>query len=488
MTSTEATRANWRSFAVAVAVSALTILDLTKVNVGLPSIEHSLNARSSDLQLIVAGYALAFGLALVPAGRLGDIHSRKLLFIIGLSGFVVASIVCALAPGVWALVLGRVLQGLSAGTLMPQVLGLIQQLFVGPARGRAFGMFGATVGVATAFAPTLGGLLIAIGGDESGWRLLFWMNVPLGIAALVLAIRWLPSKSLTPPATKNLDLIGVALLGLATFGLLVPFITTTGASTDNPHRWWWLALAAGSAFGFALWERRYTRRGKSPIVHFALFTSRSYRNGLLVGAVYFAALPAVFLISTLFLQQGLGLAPFFAGLVSIPFALTSAVTAYLGGRLVGRFGRKLVVFGISVVIIGYVLDVAAAELMPPASAPYWMAAALFIGGVGGGFVIAPNQTLTLAQVPVSEAGTAGSMAQLGQRIGTSIGTAAASAVFFSTVLRESGSDGALDGFRHGFRNGVAIAVGFMVVALAVAIVDLVQRRTDPAPSGARMQT
>jgi len=474
-------RAKWQAFAVAVSVAALTILDLSKVNVGLPSIEKSLGAGATELQVIVAGYALAFGLALVPSGRLGDIYSRKLMFVIGLSGFTAASLVCALAPNIETLVVGRILQGIAAGVQMPQVLGLVQQLFQGAARGRAFGLFGATIGVSTAFAPSLGGLLILLGGPTDGWRLLFWMNLPLGIAAIVFALKLLPRRS-GAAAASNLDLFGVLLLGIATFSLLFPFVLTTGGPNDSPLRWLWLVSAAVFGAVFVVWELGYQKRGKSPVVHFALFRSSSYRNGLLLATAYFGALPAVFLISTLYLQQGLGLAPVFAGLVSIPFALTSAITAFIGGRLVQKYGRKLVVFGLCFVIVGFSLDLVMAISLPADLAPYGMGAALLVAGIGGGFVISPNQTLTLADVPVSEGGVAGSMAQLGQRIGTSIGVAAATSMFFATILHETGGDIALAVYREGFRNALLISIALIVAALALGIVDLVVRHRAAVPA------
>jgi EmrB/QacA subfamily drug resistance transporter len=465
----------WRAFAVAVSVAALTILDLSKVNVGLPSIEDSLGAGATELQTIVAGYALAFGLVLVPAGRLGDIYSRKLMFVIGLSGFTAASLLCALAPSIEVLVLGRILQGVAAGIQMPQVLGLVQQLFQGEARGRAFGIFGATVGVSTAFAPSLGGLLILLGGPVDGWRLLFWMNIPLGLAAIFFAVRLLPKRA-GGKRRSNLDLVGVLLLGVATFSLLFPFVLTTGGPDDSALRWLWLGVAVVFGGLFVAWELAYQRRGKSPVVHFSLFRKHSYRNGLLLATAYFGALPAVFLLSTLYLQEGLGLEPVFAGLVSIPFALTSAFTAFIGGRLVTRFGRSLVVFGLVFVIVGFSLDLVLAITLPPELAPWGMGAALFVAGIGGGFVISPNQTLTLAEIPVEEGGVAGSMAQLGQRVGTAIGTAAATSAFFATILRESGDVPALDAYHDGFRNGVSIAIGLMVLALVLGLLDLVARR------------
>ncbi len=478
-------RVRWQIFAVCVAVASLTILDLSKVNVGLPSIEESLGAGSSELQLIVAGYALAFGLALVPAGRLGDIHSRKLMFIIGLSTFTIASVLCAIAPDITSLLVARTLQGIAAGIQMPQVLGLLQQLFVGKERGRVFGIFGATIGVSTAIGPTLGGLLIAIGGPTDGWRLLFWMNVPLGILALAFAIKLLPATAKKRGARTELDLIGILLLGAATFSLMLPFVLTTGSPGDNPLRWLWLVSFAAATAGFIAWERRYRRLGKSPVVQFSLFRESSYRNGLLVATAYFGALPSLFLIATLYLQQGLGIEPVFAGMVGITFALAAAFTSWLGGRLVDRYGRLLVVAGLMSVVVGFALVICAAILLPPDLSPWYMAAAMTVAGAGGGFVISPNQTLTLAQVPVAMAGVAGSMSQVGQRVGTAIGVAAGSSTFFATLYREEGQASSLAIYHDGFRNGALVSLGLVVVALTFALLDLRSRRMA-ATSAARV--
>jgi EmrB/QacA subfamily drug resistance transporter len=471
-------RTRWQAFWVCVGVAALTILDLSKVNVGLPSIEESLGAGSTDLQLIVAGYALAFGLALVPAGRLGDIRSRRLMFVIGLSAFTLASALCALAPDVKTLVVARILQGVAAGIQMPQVLGLIQQLFQGEERARAFGLFGAVVGVSTAFGPTVGGLLIQLGGPEDGWRLLFWMNIPLGIAAILFALKLLPRRQARPAGKVGLDPVGIVLLGVATFALMLPFVLTTGGPDDDPRRWLSLVVAAAAASLFVAWERRYAAGGRSPVVHFDLFRLSSYRNGILIATAYFAAIPAVFLLTTLYLQQGLGLAPVFAGMIGIPFALSSAVTAWIGGRLVSRLGRQLVVIGLAIVAVGITLLLLAAILTPREATPWAMAAAMLVAGVGAGFVISPNQTLTLAEIPVTEGGVAGSMAQVGQRVGTAVGVAAASAMFFSTLYAEAAgqTDAGLAVYHDGFRNGFLVTIALVAVALALGLVDLRQRR------------
>jgi EmrB/QacA subfamily drug resistance transporter len=470
--------ARWRAFFVCIGVGALTILDLSGVNVALPSIQKSLHADSTQLQLIVAGYTLAFGLALVPAGRLGDIHSRRTFFVIGLGGFTVASALCAVAPNETWLTTTRLIQGLAAGVQMPQVLGMNQQLFRGEERGRAFGIFGAMIGVATALGPTLGGLVITLGGATNGWRYLFAINVPLGIAAIVLCLRLLPREQERERGNRQLDPVGIALLGASIFCLMLPFLLTTGTKSVDPLRWLWLiGFAVGSA-SFVLWERAYRRRGRSPIVHFELFGTRSYRNGVLVATSYFAGMPAAFLITTLFLQEGLHRSPLLAGIVVVPFALSSGVAAVIGGRLVHRFGRALVVVGIAVVIVGVVLALLAASLARAATVEWYMAGAMLVAGAGGGLVISPNQTLTLSEVPVTQGSAAGSMTQLGQRIGTAVGVSAVTAVFFGMVL--AAARATLTTYQDAFRDGFFVTLGLLVVSLVVGLIDLRQRGRDRA--------
>jgi len=461
------------AFAVCIAVGALTILDLSGVNVALPSIQGSLHADSTQLQLIVAGYALAFGLTLIPSGRLGDTRSRKAMFVIGLVGFSLASALCALAPGIVWLTVTRFLQGAAAGVQMPQVLGMIQQLYRGEERGRAFGVFGAMVGIATAIGPTLAGSLIAIGGATEGWRLLFWFNVPCGAIALFFALRYLPKRQDRGEGGTQLDPIGLVLLAAAILGLMLPFLLTTGSSTDDPKRWLWLIAFVVAGAAFLLWERAYRRRGLSPIVHLELFRIASCRNGLLIAAVYFAGLPASFLVTTLYLQEGLHAHPLAAGLVSVPFALGAAVSAFVGGRLVQRFGRALVVTGLVIVIVGIGALLASATLAPPSTAAWFMAGSTLIGGIGGGFVISPNQTLTLSEIPPEEGSAAGSIAQLGQRIGTAVGIALVTAVFFATV--PGGGSHPVAQYHDAVRSGYLMTLGLLAVALIVGLVDLRER-------------
>lgn len=470
-------RQRWRAFWVCVAVAAFTILDMSKVNVGLPAIEHTLGASSTELQLVISGYILTFGLALVPFGRLGDQRSRTALFVVGLTLFTAASALCALAPTIEVLLVARLLQGMAAGIQMPQVMGTIQQLFVGRERGRAFGLFGATIGIATAFGPTLGGLMIALGGDADGWRLIFWINVPFCLVLLWGVARLLPQTRRPAPGRVQLDPVGILLFGLTVLALMWPFLFTTGSPEDDPNRWWLLAVFAVLAGLFALWERHYAASGKQPLILFPLFRLPSFRNGTLIIVLYFIAAPPLFLLTTLFLQIGVGLAPVFAGMVSIGFAVASAVTSWYGGLLVARMGREIVAAGLFVVLVSVAVLGWVAYTMPPETVAYGMAAVMLVAGAGAGFVIAPNQTLTLSEVPTREGGLAGSIGQLGQRVGGAVGTAIALSLFYSTIRSESGTGmETLDVYHDAYALGLAALGVFVALGLVAAVVDLVSTR------------
>ncbi|MER7797827.1 MFS transporter [Microbacterium sp. NPDC096154] len=468
----------WPAFWVCVGVAAVTLLDLSKVNVAIPSIEHGFDVGSTELQLILSGYVLALGLLMVPMGRIGDQRSRRTLFVVGLSLFTVASAVCAVAPDATVLMIGRVAQGVAAGIHMPQVMGLIQQLFRGRERGRAFGLFGATVGLATALGPVVGGISIALAGEEWGWRAIFWMNVPLCVVAIVFALRLLPRAS-GPRRRLELDPVGILLFGGVVVALMLPFLFTTGSPDDPPARWWSLLLFAALMTVLILWERRYAASGRTPLLPLGLFATASFRNGALVGSAYFMGMPAMFLITTLYLQSGVRMSALDAALVVIGFALASAVTSWLGGRMVADHGRRLVVFGVATMLVGIAGLVAAALLAPPEHVGWIMGAVMVVAGLGGGFVVSPNQTLMYADIPVKQAGLAGSVGQLGQRIGSAIGMPVAMSLFYATIYREQDHEATLVVYHDAYAFGMLAVGGFILIALAAAVVDLAQRRRAP---------
>jgi len=474
----------WRALGVCLAIGFITMLDVSIVNVALPSIERSLQAGASQLQLIVAGYTLAFGLVLVPAGRLGDARGRRNLFLLGLSGFALTSLGAGLAPSDEVLAVMRLLQGVSAGLLNPQVVGTIQQLFAGPERGRAFGYFGATIGVSTALGPLLGGLTIQAFGAEEGWRWVFFVNVPVIAVVLPFAVRFLPRGAAGAPAgvarpggRPRIDVVGLAGVALAAGAVMVPFVTTTGEGGDDPARWWWLAVAAVVAAATVLWERRYQRRTGAAVLDPRVLREPSFRNGALLGMAYFAGFTSVFLVATLYLQQVAGFTPLQAGLVNMPFAIASAVSAQRSGRLVATRGRALVVVGLVLVVAGLVGTDLAIRLVDPPAVGFVMAATQMVAGAGSGLVIAPNQTLTLARVPVERAGVAGSMLQVGQRVGSALGVAVALSTYYSALA--AGVAGSVAAGR-----ALLLTVSLVAVSLVVAVLDLRARRRDAATAPA----
>jgi EmrB/QacA subfamily drug resistance transporter len=454
----------WHALAVTLVAGFMSLLDVSIVNVALPSIQRGLTTTPGAVQWVVSGYALAFGLTLVAGGRLGDVLGRRRMFLLALTGFVVTSGLAGLAPTIELLIIARLAQGLTAGLLTPQNTGLIQDLFSGAERGKAFGLFGATVGLSTAVGPLVGGLILAVTGAHDGWRWVFYVNLPIGLVALVLAARLLPAGRRKEGRLRDeIDVVGALLLGAAVVAVLFPLVLE-GA-------WWLLAIAAALGFAFVRWEARLTRRGRSPVLDLRLFTGTpGYASGALLGAVYFCGFSGIWLVFAMYFQLGAGFTPLQSGLAVTPFALGSALSAVLAGRLVETRGRWLTVIGLSLVIIGLGVVAVLLGFVQSAHPGLAIIAPMAIAGIGGGMVISPNTTLTLRCVPTQMAGAAGGALQTGQRLGTAIGTTVLSAVFHA-VLTGTGSYPTSVGW------AIAAAAALVVVALGLGIRDLVADRS-----------
>ncbi|MEU0480550.1 MFS transporter [Streptosporangium sp. NPDC006013] len=457
----------WKALTVCLVAGFMTLLDVSIVNVALPAIRSGLNAPQSDLQWVVSGYALTFGLALIPAGRFGDMHGRRNVFVLGVVLFTLSSAAAGMAGDPRLLVIARLIQGMAGGVLNPQVSGLIQQLFRGAERGRAFGLLGTVIGFSTAIGPLLGGALIQLGGGPDAWRLVFYVNVPIGILAVVLAYRYIRPPARERRPRESMDPVGVLLLALGVVLVLLPFVE--GQQWQGAERWPTLFAGLVVLAAFVAWERRYGRR-RQPVVDLFLFRRRSYALGALLGTLYFAGFSAIFFILTLYLQNGLGYSALEAGLATTPFAAGSAVAATLGGRTVTRLGRPLVVAGLLLVAAALGVTALAVRLVPGEHVAWAIALPLLLAGLGSGLVISPNQTLTLSEVPVAMAGTAGGVLQTGQRLGTAVGIAAIGSVFFAEVASSRGD------YATAFRHSLLVAIAFVLVSLVVAVVDVVTAR------------
>ncbi|MDQ1104208.1 MFS transporter [Nocardioides zeae] len=458
----------WRVLGVSLVVGFMVLLDVTIVNVAVPSMRSGLDAAPGAIQWVVSGYALAFGLTLVTGGRLGDAYGRRRLMVIGLLGFVASSAAAGLAPDATWLVVARLVQGASAGLLTPQNSGLIQTLFRGRERGVAFGTFGLVVSVSSALGPVLGGLIIAIAGTEDGWRWIFLVNVPIGLVLLVPILRLVPGRDPSAGTGRvHLDLLGAVLLGATVLAVLVPVVNVEGGTVTLLPL---LVLVPVFALAFVRWEHRVVRRGGAPLLDVGLLRrTPGYASGVTIGALYFTGFTGVFLVLSFFLQEGRGLTALEAGLHLCTFAIGSAVAAPIAGRMVDRVGRVLTV-GALVVLLGALVVLA---LVAPAGLPLWLALSvpLLVAGVGGGAVVSPNMTLSLADVPTRMGGAAGGALQTGQRIGAAIGAAVTMTAYQVAIERLDDPDQAL-------RWGIGTSVALLLAALAAAVWSW---RAEPHP-------
>lgn len=460
------------------------LLSISIVNVALPAIEEGLGAGDSDLQWVLSGYALAFGVALVPAGRAGDVWGRRRFFLSGVAFFGVASLLAALAPTPLLLNIARVLMGIGAGILTPQIIGMIQRLFTGSERGRAYGLMSTVIGLAVAAGPALGGLIIDTTGADIGWRLTFLINVPVTVTALILAFLWLPRPhdDDTGPAAADtvsasgsglrgmhrLDPVGVVLLSAAVVLIMLPFIqfrSLAGAAIG----------AAGAAVlgGWVLWERRLGQRhAGAPMVNLALFTVPSYTLNSLVMGLYFAGMPAVWAIVAVYVQQGLGESALTAGVVTLPSALMVMLLSSSVGKRVPEHGPRMLVWGTAFAVLAMLLMAGAAALMATGYGSLWLlAGALAVVGLSQALIIPSAQTLSMQDVPERMAGAAGGVAQTAQRVCTAVGVALITGIYFTVSANSEHQDGMVVG---------SLVIAGIMLSSAAAAVFASRRARRPA--------
>jgi EmrB/QacA subfamily drug resistance transporter len=441
----------------------MALLDTTIVNVALPSIRASLRASPASLEWIVSGYALAYGLMLVPAGRVGDRIGHKRQFIAGLTLFTLASVACGLSRTPAEIIAARVVQGLGAGVFYPAISATIQLSFTGRERSRAFATLGATIGVSIALGPVLGGLIIQAAGTADGWRWVFGVNLLIGVIALPLAARLLPLPAVR--VRRGIDPAGLVLLTAGLLLLLIPLIE------GQPDGWpGWTYASFGAAVVvlvlLAAWEVRTDRRGGDALLKPALFARSSFTAGAVFAIVFFAGFTSVFFALSMLWQIGLGRSALASGLVVTPFALGSLAGAANSARLSARLGRNVLLIGCLLVAIGLAATAIVIHLTAPDPGGWELAGPLLVAGLGSGMVIAPNQDFVMAQVPRQEAGTAGGTLTTAQRIGSAIGVAVIGTVLFGGV---TGRDGLARAYAHSTQLAMLISITFVLVALLLVV-------------------
>ncbi|WP_128431504.1 MFS transporter [Streptomyces cyaneus] len=445
-------RRRWFALAIVMTAAFMDLVDVTIVNVAIPSIQREAGATFGQIQWITAGYALAFAAGLITGGRLGDIHGRKRLFLVGIGGFTLASALCGFAANPEMLVASRILQGAMAALMVPQVLSIVHATFPAHERGKVFGLFGAVVGLGAVTGPLLGALLTEWNLFGLEWRPIFLINLPVGVAGLILGSRFI-TESKAPKALK-LDLVGVALVTLGLLMLLYPL--TRGRELGWPL-WGYVSMAGALVVLAALvaYERWKTARDGSPLVELSLFKVKSFAAGIAVQTVFGVALGIFFLVWTLYMQFGLGWSPLKAGLTGVPFSLAVSTAAGLSvQKLVPRFGRKVLQAGALVMAIGVLLYIWESGRYGLSIAPWQMALPLVVMGVGMGLIVAPLTDAILSDVPREHAGSASGLISTVQQMGNALGLGLVSVVFFGVV------DDRLAEARERTAAGLAFADGF----------------------------
>ncbi|MGC1211301.1 MAG: MFS transporter [Micromonospora sp.] len=427
----------------------MTAIDAFIVNVALPVMQRDLHAGPAALEWVVAGYVLAVATGLITGGRLGDRYGRRRIFGLGVALFTVASVLCGLAPGAGVLVGARVLQGLAAALLMPQVLAIVRTSVAPAEQARAFAQYGLTMGLGAVFGQLIGGLLIRADLFGLDWRLCFLINLPVGVAALALLRRVPESRH---PATR-LDLAGVVLVSAALVALVLPLVE--GREQGWPM-WTWLSLAASVAL-FTLFVASQ-RRGGQPLVDLTLFRERAFSVGLVATQVFWMGQASFFLILALYLQVERGLSALESGTVFMAIGAGYLATSTYAHQIAARLGRQVVSVGALVMVIGlYGMWEAAGH------GAGWLVPGLAVDGIGMGMALAPLTTTVLSRVTPRHTGAAAGVLSTVNQTGNAVGVALIGVVFYQAT-----------DLTGGFRAGL---VALIVLELALAaIIQLLPRK------------
>jgi EmrB/QacA subfamily drug resistance transporter len=432
-TSRESTpyRYRWVALFVILAVEVMDLLDSLVTTIAGPVIRTELGGSYSLIQWLGAAYTLAMAIGLLTGGRLGDIYGRRRMFLIGAAGFTLASLVCGIAQSPAELITARGVQGLFGAVMLPQGLGMIKQMFSPSEQAKAFGAFGPVMGLGAVGGPILAGWLVSADYLGAGWRMIFFINLPLGIVAVLGAIRYLPE--FTSERAPRLDPLGVVFAAAGAFLLLFPLVQ--GRELDWPV-WCFAMLAAGIVlFGlFAVFESRRERNGLDPLVTPSLFRKRAFTGGLAVGLVFFGALIGTGLIFTLYLQIGLGYSPLKAGLTTLPQAVgIMAGFGAAGAGLSEKLGRKLLLIGTGTMMAGIAVFALTVWLAGSGISPYHLIPGLLLLGVGMGLAMAPFFNIVLAGVDDEETGSASGALTSVQQLGGAFGIAVLGTIFFALL-------------------------------------------------------
>ncbi|MBS1304049.1 MFS transporter [Loktanella sp. SALINAS62] len=423
----EPLQGRWIAMAALLVAGFMNLMDVTIVNVAIPSLAEAFGATDSEIEWVVAVYILTFALLLLPMGRLGDVFGRRRMFVAGVCVFTVGSALCGMAPSIEALIAARILQGIGGAMMTPQTLAIVPALFAPKERGLAFALFGLSAGLASVSGPVLGGALIGADIAGLGWRPIFLVNIPVGVIAVAGALWFVPNL----PGRKGLeiDFVGIALAAATLFCVLFPLIE--GRQLGWPV---WLfvmmALAVPLTGVFVWWQRRRAAIGRAQLLPVALFRNRNYMIGSVLVMLLFAGIPGFFFVLAILLQVGNGLTALQSGLTTMPFSIGVLVASVMAGRLGNRIPKwRISVGGLLLVacmmILPFVVPYAGETLSRTA-----LVLPLFLGGLGLGTAISPMFNTVLAQVSDGDTGSASGALQSFQQLGGALGLAVMGQLFF----------------------------------------------------------
>lgn len=480
-----ATKSSTRWIVLAVVLIALfmDLVDATIVNIVLPRLQSSLDAEYSAAQWILAGYSLTFALVLITGGRLGDILGRKHMFLAGMAIFTAASVVCGAAPVAEVLIAGRLVKGVGAALMAPQVMSIIIVLFDHRERAKAFVCYGITLSLANVSGPVLGAVLTEADLFGLGWRSIFYVNLPLGIAAIALALWLMPESRATTPLRP--DPVGIVLVSLAMFAVMFPLIQGRERGWDTVT-FTVLATAVPLLIAFAVHQRRRDRRTGSALVPPSLFAHRSFTAGTVVMLVLFSGLASLFLVLTYHLQLGQGWSPMATAVAIVSWPIGITLMSGVAQRYAVTHGRRVIGIGLAIMLGGALALIAVLSTTCPQVTWWQVALPVLVTGLGMGMCVPILASVVLADVSEDSAGAASGVANAVMQLGTALGVAVVGALFFWLATTGAPADPTDPAHRLAFSDAAATTLWYNagVFLLALVLVPLLPRAAQPEPGAA----
>ncbi|MEV6986816.1 MFS transporter [Sphaerisporangium sp. NPDC051017] len=468
------------AFIALLSAAFMGIVDGFIVNVAAPSIQVDLKASFGDIQLVIAGYMMAYAVTLTTGGRLGDIFGQRVIFMTGMLIFIASSVGCAIAPGPIALIVTRIIQGVGAALMLPQVLALIQVIFPAGERPRVLGYYAATVGLGSITGQLLGGLLIAADFAGIGWRAVFLVNVPIGLIVIILASSTIKSRRSSD--VPKLDILGVILLASTLMLLLYPLIQAPAGSWS-----WYMFISLGGFFlagaFFLLVEHRSSREGRAPLLPLHLFKQRGMAVGLPIAIVFYSGNTGLFVLLAYVLQDGYRLSPLESGLMFVPLPLGFVLASTLSRKFSAIIGARLLTAGSVVMIFSLAAGWVAVSGQMSNMRISICLAILFFAGLGQGMVSPPLMGAVLKEVRLSDAGVASGVFLTVAQIANGLGVAIIGALFNALLNghRIIGNS-AIVAYSHALA-GCLLAL--LALSCVVFVLLRVLNRTEGAVEGAQ---